>query len=200
MVKAKTAIATAAAAAAAAALAVGFAAYVFRGKMLDSAEVGYVSSKHGIRDYDAFLIVAAANEIGIKGRELAAIISFESNATFNPAVTNALGYTGLIQFGNDTAKQLGTTQDALRQMSFEEQMVYVAMYYEKIKSGDFIDVSTKKHVPAGPVSDLKNACMCVFYPLLRNEDESYVFSSAVQKANPGIKTIGDYVRYVERRV
>jgi hypothetical protein len=46
------------------------------------------------------------------------------------------GATGLIQFMPDTAKGLGTTTEALQQMSAVQQLEYVKKYYEK-KAGSF---------------------------------------------------------------
>ncbi len=41
------------------------------------------------------------------------------------------GYAGLIQIGPDTAKEMGTTVEALTKMSRAEQLVYVDKYFQK---------------------------------------------------------------------
>lgn len=64
--------------------------------------------------------------------DLLAIINLESARTFDPAITNNLGYTGLIQFGNDSAVRLGTTTAALRKMARVQQMDYVYDYFHKL--------------------------------------------------------------------
>lgn len=64
--------------------------------------------------------------------DLLAIMNLESARTFDPSITNSLGYTGLIQFGNSAASGLGTTTDALRKMSRVEQMEYVYRYFHKL--------------------------------------------------------------------
>lgn len=56
------------------------------------------------------------------------VIDLETAGTFNPAITNKLGYTGLIQFGKSTAIALGTTTDNLRKMSAVEQLSWVEKY------------------------------------------------------------------------
>jgi len=64
---------------------------------------------------------------------LAAIIDFESNRTWSPSVRNATsGATGLIQFLPSTARNLGTTVDALAAMSFANQLEYVKKYFQQI--------------------------------------------------------------------
>lgn len=57
-------------------------------------------------------------------------MALETKRTFDPAITNSIGATGLIQFMPSTAKELGTTTDALRQMSFVEQLDYVFKFFE----------------------------------------------------------------------
>ena len=64
--------------------------------------------------------------------DLLAIMNLESARTFDPAIQNNLGYTGLIQFGKDAAKGLGTTTDALKQLSRVQQMDYVYKYFNKL--------------------------------------------------------------------
>ena len=59
-------------------------------------------------------------------------MNLESARTFDPYIQNNLGYTGLIQFGNDAAKGLGTTTAALREMSRVQQMDYVYSYFHKL--------------------------------------------------------------------
>jgi hypothetical protein len=64
--------------------------------------------------------------------DLLAIMNLESARTFDPYIQNNLGYTGLIQFGNDAAKGLGTTTAVLREMGRVEQMDYVYRYFNKL--------------------------------------------------------------------
>lgn len=59
-------------------------------------------------------------------------IAFESARTFSPSIKNAAGSgaTGLIQFMPRTARGLGTSTEALAQMSALEQLDYVQAYFE----------------------------------------------------------------------
>ncbi|WP_299248753.1 M23 family metallopeptidase [uncultured Aquimarina sp.] len=65
---------------------------------------------------------------------LMSIMALETGRTFDPSITNSLGYTGLIQFGTPAATDLGTTTDALRAMTILEQLEYVEKYFERRKS------------------------------------------------------------------
>lgn len=69
---------------------------------------------------------------------VAAVIEVESAGSWDPAVhgpkvfSMAPGYPiGLIQFSPETAKSMGTSTDALEQMSFGRQLQYVAAYYDR---------------------------------------------------------------------
>jgi tape measure domain-containing protein len=65
-------------------------------------------------------LINAANKLGLKPQELAAIISFETGGTFNPNIVGGAGnkYRGLIQFGPSEQKQFGVTPG----QSFESQL------------------------------------------------------------------------------
>lgn len=56
---------------------------------------------------------------------LMAVMELETAGTFSPSITNGLGYTGLIQFGRDRAKEAGTSRAALRKMNGVAQLDYV---------------------------------------------------------------------------
>ena len=62
---------------------------------------------------------------------LMACMAFESGFTFSPSVVNQAGSgaTGLIQFMPSTAKGLGTTTQALAEMTDVEQLEYVRRYF-----------------------------------------------------------------------
>lgn len=53
------------------------------------------------------------------------VMELETAGTFDPSITNSLGYTGLIQFGSDRAREAGTNRAALRRMNACEQLDYV---------------------------------------------------------------------------
>jgi hypothetical protein len=62
---------------------------------------------------------------------LLAAMAFETGETFSPSIRNRVsGATGLIQFMPRTAERLGTTTDALAQLTAEQQIDYVQMYMQ----------------------------------------------------------------------
>lgn len=76
-------------------------------------------------------LAAGARSRGINPDHLLNVMALETAGSFNPAITNPYGYTGLIQFGKAAAKDLGTTTGALRQMSATEQLDYVFRYLDQ---------------------------------------------------------------------
>jgi hypothetical protein len=109
-----------------------------KNKIIKSA--GTIANVPGIKNKsEEFLteLVRVGNRLGIDPNWLAAIMSAESN--FQADAVNKLGgATGLIQFVNSTAKQLGTSLDELKMMSDVEQLHFVEKFYKpwsgKIKS------------------------------------------------------------------
>ena len=73
-------------------------------------------------------LLAIGDRLGTDGNFLAAVMACESG--FRAEATNPTGgATGLIQFMPSTARHLGTTTDALRGMTAEEQLPFVEAYY-----------------------------------------------------------------------
>jgi hypothetical protein len=138
---------------------------------------------------DVQLIQDSADYFGFRPEWLANLINFESAGTFNPAITNSIGATGLIQFMGTTAPSIGTTTAALRTMTFAQQMVYVNKYiYMWYKTKKWVDV---QGVPIKNKLTQPDLFMMIFYPAaIGNPD--YVFPASVTAANAGIKTPNDY--------
>ncbi|MBS2099194.1 transglycosylase SLT domain-containing protein [Carboxylicivirga linearis] len=80
--------------------------------------------------------------LGVKPEHLMFLMWFETAHTLDHRITNRIGATGLIQFMPATAKGLGTTTDALRQMSNVEQMEYVKKHlsFARGRYKDFVDL------------------------------------------------------------
>ena len=91
-----------------------------------------------------------ASNLGVDKSDLFRIMSFESG--LNPAAgPNSVGAVGLIQFKPETARDLGTTTDALRAMTAVKQLDYVEKFYKKngVKPGmDLGDLYLMTYVPA----------------------------------------------------
>lgn len=79
-------------------------------------------------------VIEVAKNLGIDPNWLMTVIALETAETFSPSIDNGVGYVGLIQFGADAAKDVGTTQSALVKMSFINQMKYVEKHLDKKKS------------------------------------------------------------------
>ena len=94
-------------------------------------------------------VIEISNKLGMDPDDLMAIMAFESG--FDPFRSNKTsGATGLIQFMDFTAKDLGTTLEELAKMSAVDQLDYV---YEYLK--DY----------TGKMDDIGNAYMAVFMPI-----------------------------------
>lgn len=139
---------------------------------------------------DLKLIEDSADYFGFRPEYLANLINFESANTFNPAITNSIGATGLIQFMRSTAPTLGTTTDALSKMTFAQQMVFVNKYiYNWYKQFGWID---KKGNPIKNKVSQIDLFMMIFYPSAVGKGADYKFPTAVTANNPNTYTPQDY--------
>lgn len=128
-------------------------------------------------------VVALGAEIGADPAWIANVIQFESS--WNPrAVNPRSGASGLIQFMPATATALGTTVQAIRQMTAAQQWPFVRAYFARFR---------------GRLNSQADVFMAVFYPAAIGKGPGYTFSQRVQKANPGIRTAGDYTAKALRR-
>lgn len=113
---------------------------------------------------------------------LANLINFESG--FNPRAYNPSGASGLIQFMPASAAGLGTTTEAIRQMSAQAQMSLVQQYLEQQKAA----------LKVGSLQAPHKLAMSVFYPRAMAWPSWAMFPWNVIKANGWkIFTPGDYV-------
>lgn len=110
-----------------------------------------------------------ATKYGVPPNALLAVMQFESG--FSPSIRNAAGSgaTGLIQFMPSTARALGTTTDALAQMSRAEQMVYVEKYFDQFAS----------RLSGGSIDDIY---MAVLWPAAAGKTDEYVLFSRGTRA------------------
>jgi hypothetical protein len=116
---------------------------------------------------------------------LMAVMDFETGGTFSPSVRNpGSSATGLIQFMDATARELGTTTAALARMSHVQQLAYVERYLQK------------RQRERGPLRGLGDLYMAVFWPAAVGKPDSTVLfrkGSATYSANRGLDTNGDGV-------
>lgn len=130
-------------------------------------------------------LVRVSRKLGVKPESLAKLIIFESG--FKPWAKNPLsGAMGLIQFTNKTARNMGYrgAYDLVSKYSTITQQLRfpVYQYLSKFK----------------PFSSEKSLYLSVFYPAARNKPNWYILPAKVRKLNPGIVTIGDYIRKVNK--
>lgn len=120
-----------------------------------------------------------ADALGVKSKDLIAIMKQESGV--DPKAVNKMsGATGLIQFMPKTAASLGTSTDALKNMSAVEQLDYVYKYF--------------KMVGVKPGMELGDLYMAVFMPKYVGADDDTVlgqdgaagFSGKVYAQNKGL--------------
>lgn len=76
-------------------------------------------------------VEAMAQRIGARPEHVLAVMSFETGGSFSPGVRNGAGSgaTGLIQFMPTTARELGTSTEALARMTSVQQLEYVERYF-----------------------------------------------------------------------
>lgn len=116
---------------------------------------------------------------------LYSLIKHETAGTFDPSIKNPYSSArGMIQFIDSTAKSLGyeNSEDLIRKNPTQESQLLGPVYQYLRK---FL-----------PFQDDKSLYLAVFYPKARAWPMSQEFPEHVQRANPGIKTVGDYVRKV----
>ena len=70
-------------------------------------------------------VVEIAKRLGKDPNLLMAGMALETGTTFSPTAGKGSSYVGLIQFGKDAAKSIGTTQEKLLKMNDIEQLDYV---------------------------------------------------------------------------
>lgn len=126
-----------------------------------------------------------SSSLGIPSKWLDDLIKFES--AWNPAAKNPIsGAQGLIQFTNTTAQVMGYKDAGDLVSKFPDSaaqlMGPVYVYLSKYK----------------PFPTAQSLYMAVFYPAARNWSPETAFSSAIQALNPGIKTVADYIKKVEK--
>lgn len=142
----------------------------------------------GVRDNpnvtEAFLrgVEGMAGRLGTRPEYILAVMSFETGGSFSPGVLNGAGSgaTGLIQFMPTTARELGTSTEALARMSAVEQLEYVERYFAQRSD-------------PGDLNTLEGVYTTVLYGSPRPDPGSTLFSqgSAAYRMNAPLDLNGD---------
>lgn len=104
---------------------------------------------------------AVADRVGVSPDDLIQVMRKESGV--NPQAINPISAaTGLIQFMPKTARNLGTTVEALYRMSAVEQLDYVEKFFQP-------------HI--GKLHNYPDLYLAVFYPLALSKPRNFIFGS-----------------------
>jgi hypothetical protein len=124
--------------------------------------------------------------LNINPVKLSALIDFESQ--WNPKAVNKItGAIGLIQFMPKTLKSMGFASPAqfiAQNNTIEKQLKYVYLYLKEYM----------------PLDTDKKLFMSVFYPIAATWPDIKQFPAIVQKSNPGITRVSDYMKKVYLRI
>lgn len=95
-------------------------------------KLNHVNLKCEPRDF-VYKVVRVSKYLNINPHWLMVVMDLETGGTFDPSITNKLGYTGLIQFGDLAASEQYTTTEKLRRMDALEQLDYVQGYLSRYR-------------------------------------------------------------------
>lgn len=141
-------------------------------------------------------VVRLAHDLGIDPSHLTAVMAFETGDTFDPAKRNPVsGATGLIQFMPATARELGTTTEALATMTALEQLVFVRKYLARF-SGRMRSLSDVYAAVLWPAAVAKADATVLF----RSPSVAYQQNAGLDVNKDGTITKGEAAAKVERRL
>lgn len=109
--------------------------------------------------------------LGISPDYLMACMAFETGRTFDPAIRNhaGSGAIGLIQFMPSTAAALGTSTEALAEMSACQQLIFVENYFRPWK---------------GRLRTLSDVYMAILWPAAVGKPDTYVLFDRADAKHP----------------
>lgn len=122
-------------------------------------------------------VITIANDLDLLPEWLMCVMNNESglDSTARNPYSSA---TGLIQFMDATATDLGTTTDELAAMTNIDQLDFVKLYFTKY--------GYYKHI-----NDFGDLYLSMLYPLALYKDDSFMLPDWVTKANPTFDTNKD---------
>ncbi len=153
-------------------------------KMLDIAGLRQNTSS-GFRS----ALAEMALGLGLDPSFIAACMAIETGRTYSPSIRNPFtGATGLIQFMPSTARAMGTTVEALANMSATAQLEYVKRFFRPHVG------RIRSNVPG-------DYYLAVFYPayvgrdpgtvIFSSGDAGYVQNIGLDRDGNGLITVGD---------
>ena len=139
-------------------------------------------------------VSSISQNLGVPAEYLMAAMGFETGGSYDPKKVNSVsGATGLIQFMSDTAKGLGTSTQALANMSAIQQLDYVEKYFSDYK---------------GRLKSLSDVYMAVLWPkaIGKNSDQSlwsqgtieYTQNNGLDLNKNGVVTVGEATTLVRK--
>ena len=133
---------------------------------------------YGIQIGEAFRnkVIKVGGELGIDPNYIMACIALETGTRFDPSIKNPYSSaTGLIQLMRVSAKEIGTTVEALAKMNHVEQMDYVKMYF--IRKAEMFGVPTNRW-------SLEDVYLSIFAPsAIAIDGNAPVYSSPSENYN-----------------
>jgi len=160
-------------------------------------------SENGMSMELANKIVEVAESLYTNSAWLANAIFFESGYTFRPDIRHpGSGATGLIQFMDKTAKELGTTTATLAKMSAVEQMDWVEKYFRLDRVGGYW--------PEQQYQSQADIFMAIYFPIAIGQGPDFniyewykenrpSIARKYYRQNRGTVTAGDYAAAANRR-
>lgn len=127
--------------------------------------------------------------------DMMACMAFESGGTFSPAIQNkSTQATGVIQIMPANAIAYGTTVDALKRMTFIEQLKYVAKHFapyaKRIKNLQDTYASILWPRAIGKPEN---------YPLWTIGSKAYMYNDGLDLNKDGKVTMGEALTYIKNR-
>lgn len=164
-------------------------------------ELLFINKVTSEREAFAEKVKTISAKLGIVPDALMFVMNWETGGTFSPSVQNPdTNATGLIQFMPSTALSLGTSTDALKNMTAVEQLDYVYEYLKDHK---------------GDMYDVYDVYLAVFYPRALKENDDYVlgsersiaYSQQVAQQNSGFDlnsdrqiTKGEFIKWFDKKI
>lgn len=144
-------------------------------------------------------VLALAEALRVDPNWIMACIAFESSETFSSSVVNRVsGATGLIQFMSKTAAGMGTSTAELAQLTPEDQLDYVARYFQnyagKLKSLDDVYMVILWPKAVGKAADF------ALFKAANKKSKAYVQNRGLDLNKDGTVTKAEAARKIREKL